>query len=182
MSGLHEVPEGLQDYHGLLVALLPDKLVKEDVPAVSEDLVHGRVRVCCPIVLLDTSSLGRLLLLSALLLPELCLGLLLSLTVLEGLVVELLLGHGLALLVFFQIGLILGGGSSTGCLREWLRRDGLTMKLPSVIGLILLAVLVLLAVLQESYAIALTESADDQLELPPEFDLNPTQLIVCFDR
>lgn len=35
------------------------------------------------------------------------------------------------------------------------------MKLPSVIGFILLAVLVLLAVLQESYTIALTELADD---------------------
>jgi len=56
------------------------------------------------------------------------------------------------------------------------------MKFPSVIGLILLAVLVLLAVLQESDAIALTELADNQLELPAEFDLNPTQLVVIFDR
>jgi hypothetical protein len=56
------------------------------------------------------------------------------------------------------------------------------VKFPSVIRLILLAVLVLLAVLQESYAISLTELADYQLELPAEFDLNPTQLVVSFDR
>jgi hypothetical protein len=159
------------------VALLPDQLVKEHVPAVSEDLVHGRVRVCCSIILLQASCLGCLLLLSAVLFPELSLSLLFSFTVLEGLV-GLLLGQDLTLLVFFQIGLILGGR----CLREWFRRDGLTMKLPSIIRLILLAVLVLLAVLQESYAIALTELANDQLELPAEFNLNPTQLVVCFDR
>ena len=56
------------------------------------------------------------------------------------------------------------------------------MKFPSVIRLILLAVQVLLAVLQESEAIALTELAGDQLELPAKFYLNPTQLVVIFDR
>ena len=79
--------------------------------------------------------------------------------------------------MFFQICLVLGGS----CIRQGLGRDGLAVKLPSIIGLILLANLVLLAVLQESYAIALTKLADYQLELPAEFDLNPTQLVVSFD-
>ena len=56
------------------------------------------------------------------------------------------------------------------------------MQLPSIIRFILLAVLVLLAVLKKSYAIALTELADNQLELPSKFDLNPAQMVVCFDR